>query len=124
MSVFSSNKIRRSVLGFAALALAAVSLLTVPALTRPLEAKVFMEMDAVRHGGDYRIFALESPAPIHCLRACQDDAQCQAWTYVKPGNGSPAAMCRLKDTVPFYSKSPCCVSGVTVGTSDPRKPYR
>ena len=52
MSVFSSNKIRRSALGFAALALAVASLLTVPALTRPLEAKVFMEMDAVRHGVD------------------------------------------------------------------------
>lgn len=115
---------RRTFFGITATILAITALMAVPLMTRPLEAKVFMEENTDRPGADYRVFELKSAAPAHCMRACEEDGKCQAWTYVKPGHGNAPAMCKLKVTVPFRAESPCCVSGVTVGTSDPVRPYR
>lgn len=74
-----------------------------------------LEENTDRHGGDYRDFDLPSPDPMLCHKACVDDHQCMAFTYLKPdtGPGSPqVAHCWLKDGVPDAKKDPKFVSGV------------
>ena len=72
-----------------------------------------LEQDVNRLGSDFRDFDLAEADPQLCQRACDDDARCQAWTYVRPGIQAPAARCWLKAPVPLPLKQePCCVSGV------------
>jgi hypothetical protein len=52
------------------------------------------------------------PAGEPCRAACTGDAKCRAWTYVRPGYGSAAARCFLKDKITRPRKKPCCISGV------------
>ena len=88
----------------------------------PVEVKVVapvvadnngMEQDTDRVGGDFRH---ESPArddPALCQKACQEDTQCQAWTYVKPNTvQGPQPNCWLKQTAPPAVRNNCCVSGI------------
>jgi len=93
--------------------------LSVSGLTGSVDAKGFMEHNTVRHGGDYKVVSLGKSGPNSCLQMCEADTQCQAWSFVKPGIEGPDANCRLKVTVPFRSESPCCVSGVSIGSSAP-----
>jgi hypothetical protein len=70
------------------------------------------ERDRDRPGKDYRNFNLGSPRPELCQQACEDEARCRAWTYVKPGVQASSARCWLKDGVPRARVDDCCVSGV------------
>ena len=53
-----------------------------------------------RPGMDYRSFNLGSPSPLLCQQACNTDARCRAFTYVRPGIQGPLARCWLKHSVP------------------------
>lgn len=72
-----------------------------------------LEVDKNRLGGDYRHFDLPAADPELCRAACDDDAQCKAFTYVKPGFQGPSARCWLKAPVapPARPNEACCVSG-------------
>jgi len=72
-----------------------------------------LEYSIDRVGGDYRSF--ETPPDPHgkaCADACNPDARCRAWTYRRPGYGTAAARCYLKEIVKPPRKRPCCISGV------------
>ena len=75
-------------------------------------------------GKDYRSFELSSPDPAACQKACQDEAQCQAWTYVKPGVQGAPARCWLKSEVPPAVADDCCTSGLKAASPQaaPRAP--
>ena len=47
-----------------------------------------------------------------CIAACEGEARCRAWTYMRPGYQGPAARCYLKDRLRPPRRKPCCVSGV------------
>lgn len=81
---------------------------------------VLVEPGADRAGSDYRNFEvgnadLRDQPELICQTACQKDAQCRAWTYVKPGVQGPKARCWLKTAVPAVRANNCCVSGVMTG---------
>ena len=66
-----------------------------------------------RVGSDYHHFELPpDPTGKSCASACESDPKCRAWTYLRPGYGSPAATCFLKDRVTAPQHRPCCISGV------------
>jgi hypothetical protein len=66
-----------------------------------------------RVGGDYRSFDTAiDPRGKACAAACKADSHCRAWTYLRPGYGTAAAQCFLKDSIKPPRRSPCCVSGV------------
>jgi hypothetical protein len=71
-----------------------------------------MELNTNRMGGDYRDFDLSRADPSSCLAACDAEAQCVAWTYVKPGGPGERAHCWLKDSAMPPNSENCCVSGV------------
>ena len=71
-----------------------------------------MEDNTDRMGMDYRSFDLPTPDPKLCSSACEAEAQCKAYTFVRPGVQGPQARCWLKTTVPSPAKSTCCISGV------------
>ena len=56
-------------------------------------------MHTDRPGKDYKNFDLDSNFNI-CEAACNGDATCRAWTFVKPGEQGPKGRCWLKTTVP------------------------
>jgi hypothetical protein len=66
-----------------------------------------------RYGGDYRSFETPAdPTGKACADACQGENKCRAWTYRRPGYGTPTARCYLKDAIKPPRRRPCCVSGV------------
>ena len=66
-----------------------------------------------RVGGDYRSFDVAvDPRGAACEAACHADSRCRAWTYRRPGYGTPAPRCYLKDTIKPPRRRPCCISGV------------
>jgi hypothetical protein len=69
-----------------------------------------MEADTNRFGSDYKNF--EAANAQQCQAACAKEAQCKAWTWVKPGVQGPNAKCWLKNAVPAKSANACCISGV------------
>jgi hypothetical protein len=71
------------------------------------------EFSIDRVGGDYRSFEIApDPHGKACAAACQADSHCRAWTYRRPGYGSNAAHCFLKETIKPPNHRPCCISGV------------
>ena len=72
------------------------------------------ELDTDRPGGDYTRVFMTSDDHLLCESACNEDKQCAAWTFVKPGFQGPRAQCWLKARVPDKSSDECCVSGVKV----------
>lgn len=64
-----------------------------------------------RPGLDYKNFDLKDADATLCENACNGDAACKAWTFVKPRRGSQAR-CWLKNSVPPANSSDCCTSGV------------
>jgi len=99
--------------------LAGLALLT--AAAAPAIAAPFSEPDTVRWGADYRAVALKSGGAETCKRLCAEESMCRAWSYHRAGTtaGTDLAVCRLKSAIPAAQASPCCVSGVMVGTSEP-----
>lgn len=71
----------------------------------PLEAGID------RPGGDFHSFDIDDD-PARCAAACEDEAQCRAFTFVRPGEQGESARCWLKDSVPDAQPSECCTSGV------------
>jgi PAN domain len=69
-----------------------------------------LEQGTNRFGGDYTNRDLAT-AQL-CQQACASEAQCKAWTWVKPGVQGQIAKCWLKNSVPAASKNDCCTSGV------------
>ena len=67
-------------------------------------------------GGDYKSFDLANPDPSLCKQACDNDYNCQAYTYVDPGIKGPNALCYLKNTVPASVSSSYCTSGIENGS--------
>ncbi|MBL8551993.1 MAG: PAN domain-containing protein [Hyphomonadaceae bacterium] len=64
-----------------------------------------------RPGGDYTSFDMAAGGWQACRDACQQDNQCRAFTYVRPGVQSASARCWLKNTVPAGVQNGCCISG-------------
>jgi hypothetical protein len=72
-----------------------------------------IEYSIDRIGGDYRSFdTTPDPKGRSCAEACQSEPRCRAWTYRRPGYGTPTARCYLKETVKPPHHRPCCISGV------------
>ncbi|WP_164712231.1 PAN domain-containing protein [Methylobacterium currus] len=71
----------------------------------------YPEENIDRPGLDYRNFSLAQADPGLCLNACDGEAQCKAWTYVRPGVQGPQARCWLKSNVPPAVANSCCTSG-------------
>jgi hypothetical protein len=46
-----------------------------------------------------------------CMRLCDADGRCRAWTWVKAGVQGPLPLCYLKDSVPPERDDACCISG-------------
>ena len=66
-----------------------------------------------RYGGDYRQVETATDATgKSCQAACEADARCRAWTYVRPGYVGPSAVCYLKNRITRPIRKPCCISGV------------
>ncbi len=71
------------------------------------------EYSIERPGGDYRSFDIAPDATgASCAKACQADARCRAFTYVRPGYSGASARCYLKDRITRPRRKPCCISGV------------
>lgn len=60
-------------------------------------------------GRDYANF--DAPSAATCRTTCGGEADCQAYTWVKPGIQGPRGHCWLKNAVPNIVKDPCCDSG-------------
>jgi hypothetical protein len=71
---------------------------------------LLLEAETDRPGNDYRDFELGDD-PQACARACEDDPDCRAFSFVRPGVQGPEARCWLKDAVPAPQPAACCVSG-------------
>ncbi|HET7850646.1 MAG TPA: PAN domain-containing protein [Pseudolabrys sp.] len=66
-----------------------------------------------RPGGDFRNFETSADASgSACKAACESDNHCRAWTYRRPGYGTAAARCYLKNRIKRPRRAPCCISGV------------
>ena len=75
------------------------------------------EPSSDRPGNNYRKFSIAKEveafvAVKQCEDACKKEAQCKAFTYVKPGVQGGDAVCYLKNTVPARVSDTCCTSGV------------
>lgn len=61
-----------------------------------------------------------------CSKACWQNKDCIAWTYVKPNTiQGPHGNCWLKNSIPEKKKNSCCVSGAIgeAGTDRPGGDY-
>jgi hypothetical protein len=70
------------------------------------------EMDIDRAGQDYRDFDLSEARFELCRDVCANEAECRAFTYVKPAYQGANARCWLKSGVPKPAANGCCISGV------------
>jgi hypothetical protein len=84
---------------------------------RDQPASSSVETGVNRPGQDYKNFDLAASIAGFdpCKSACESDANCKAWTFVKPGVQGPKARCWLKSGVPPATPNGCCVSGVKAG---------
>jgi hypothetical protein len=71
-----------------------------------------------RPGMDFKNFDAASEDPWLCESACNNDQQCKAWTYVKPGVQGPKPRCWLKTGIPPLRSNPWCTSGIKAGFCD------
>ena len=62
-------------------------------------------------GNDYKSFYMDKDFWSDCMHACENDPNCKAWTYVKPGYQGPKGRCYLKNAFPKSVINKCCVSG-------------
>jgi hypothetical protein len=85
-----------------------------------LASDQYYESNTDRPGSDIRVFEVD-PLPPNtfggkeeiCRGNCDREANCQSWTYVKPGVQGPKARCYLKKGIPQANSNNCCTSGVT-----------
>ncbi len=85
-----------------------------------------------RPGSDIRSFALpENGSPEMCRSACEGEAACKAFTFVRKGYQGPNPVCWLKSDRPNPIDHFCCVSGIVssygdfeYGTNRPGGDYR
>lgn len=70
-------------------------------------------------GGDIASGALQVPDPGLCRQACDQNSQCLAWTFVKPGIQGAQAMCWLKGTIGQSQRDPNTISGVKPNSGGP-----
>ena len=75
-------------------------------------AQAAQEWGVDRPGSDYKNFNLSADQPSLCENQCASEAQCKAWTFVRPGVQGASARCWLKNAVPAAKSNTCCVSGV------------
>ncbi|HEX3619767.1 MAG TPA: PAN domain-containing protein [Candidatus Udaeobacter sp.] len=59
-------------------------------------------------GHDYAHF--DAPSAFVCRNTCGGEADCQAYTWVKPGFQGPRGQCWLKNREPNIVKDACCDS--------------
>jgi hypothetical protein len=72
-----------------------------------------IEFGVDRYGGDYRQLETATDGTgKSCQAACENDARCRAWTYVRPGYVGASAVCYLKNRITRPIRKPCCISGV------------
>ena len=64
-----------------------------------------------RPGNDIRNIPFNGDAQA-CLKRCNRERDCRAWTFVKAGVQGPSAVCFLKAPIPRAVANPCCTSGV------------
>jgi len=84
----------------------AVALLSTPAWTQTIE------YGKDRAGSDITHFNLPATSvPQNCQGACEANASCVAWTFVRSGWQGPTPVCWLKNAAPNPTDSVCCVSG-------------
>jgi hypothetical protein len=81
----------------------------------PSAVMAAVEHNVNRPGSDYRSFDLATPDPGICAAACAKEAQCRAWTFVKPGVQAATARCWLKNRAPAALADSRTVSGVKAG---------
>ncbi len=73
-------------------------------------------------GQDYKAFftkayPYEGDSILECEKACANDPQCLAYTWVRPGVKGTNAACYLKSGVPVWTRNGDCCSGVRRGVS-------
>mgnify|MGYP000854867016 FL=1 len=85
-----------------------------------------MEIGTNRPGSDYKDFDLTNRDACECRDACNKDATCKAYTYVKSGAQGEKPRCWLKNSVPEAKSDVDCISGIkksgsgtTTGCNDP-----
>ncbi len=72
-----------------------------------------IEFGVDRYGGDLRHFEMPAGATGEfCQKACEAEAACRAFTYVRPGYLGQAAVCYLKNHITRPVRKPCCLAGV------------
>jgi hypothetical protein len=90
-------------------------LLIASALTLALSAAAgaqTIEYGKDRLGSDIAGFNLPpNGSPENCQGACEANASCVAWTFVRSGWQGPAPRCYLKNPAPPATDTVCCVSG-------------
>jgi len=65
-----------------------------------------------RPGKDYKVLGNLRDASV-CKTKCQQDNQCQAWTFVKAGTiQGPKSNCYLKHAIPEKRANNACISGI------------
>jgi hypothetical protein len=79
----------------------------------PEEIGPQMENNFDRPGSDFARFEANSPG--YCQRACHNDNDCRAWTYVRAGFQGPRPVCYLKRSQPRPVPNNCCISGTPPG---------
>jgi hypothetical protein len=88
------------------------SVLAVVVFSTPAQAQP-MEYGTDRYGSDFmNIFMQSNGAPQSCRAACNANAECVAWTFVRSGYQGPQPRCWLKSAIPSPVSAVCCVSGV------------
>ena len=73
-------------------------------------AQMSIETNFDRPGGDYSRFG--SNTWEACAEACQNDAKCRAFTWVKPGVQAQSGVCWLKGSIPGGAANSNTVSGI------------
>jgi hypothetical protein len=70
-------------------------------------------------GGDYEWFEPTAPDARVCRNACNEDAQCAAFTWTGPTTSEPRGRCYLKTVVTSRRAADCCVSGQKLPPTEP-----
>lgn len=73
-----------------------------------------MQDNSDRPGSDIHRFEIDGQMPQVCQQACEENRDCRAWTYVRPGVQGRKAICYLKNPAPEARANACCISGKPV----------
>ncbi len=89
-----------------------VSVLALALLSSPAWSQT-IQYGTDRAGSDIANFSLPTNGvPENCQGACQNNASCKAWTFVRSGGvQGPTPQCWLKNAAPAPTDNFCCVSG-------------